>query len=159
MPTHTSIGWDRLASTWQVQAGGYPLQRSRVLLADDHPAYLQRVVRLLEQDYEIAGTVGDGQALVEEATRLMPDLIVADISMPKLNGIEAVRQLKCAGCIAKVIFLTVHEDPDFVEECLHAGALAYIVKSRLASDLVPALQMVVINRKYVSPTVYRGGPE
>jgi DNA-binding NarL/FixJ family response regulator len=129
------------------------VKRLGVLLADDHPAFVQRVVNLLEQHYEIVGIVSDGQSLVTAALHLAPRVIVADISMPMLNGIEAVRRLRDAGSSAKVVFLTVHEDPDFVPECLEAGGLAYVVKSRLASDLIPAIRMVLTNHTYVSPTV------
>jgi DNA-binding NarL/FixJ family response regulator len=124
-----------------------------VLLADDHAVLLERVAELLAKDYDVVASVDDGKALVEATLRLGPDLVIADISMPELNGIEAVRQLKRAGSAAKVIFLTIHEDPDFVPECFDAGALAYVVKSRLASDLIPAIRMVLTNHTYISPTV------
>lgn len=133
--------------------GAISLKRLRVLLADDHTAFLERVAKLLEHDYEIVELVSDGHELVASAFELKPDLVVADISMPGLNGIEAARQIRDSGCPSKVVFLTVHEDPDFVPECLEAGGLAYVVKSRLASDLIPAIRMVLANRTYVSPTV------
>jgi DNA-binding NarL/FixJ family response regulator len=138
---------------WGQQKEKTPLKRLRVLLADDHIALLERVVGFLKPEYDIVASVNDGNALVEAALSLRPDLVIADISMPGLNGIEAVRQLKSAGSTATVIFLTIHEDPDFVPECFEAGGSAYVVKSRLASDLIPAIRMVLTNHTYVSPTV------
>jgi DNA-binding NarL/FixJ family response regulator len=129
------------------------LTRLRVLLADDHEALIRRLVTLLEKDYEIVGAVGDGQALVEAATKLNPDIIICDISMPKMSGIEAVRHLKEAGSTAKIAFLTVHEDPDFVPACFAAGGLAYVVKSRMASDLLSAIRIVLTGHTFVSPVV------
>jgi DNA-binding NarL/FixJ family response regulator len=130
-----------------------PVPRLSVLLADDHEALLQRVVKLLKPDYEIVGTVGDGRALIEAAVRLDPEIIISDISMPEMSGIEAVREIRKAGITAKVVFLTVHEDSDFVPECFGAGGLAYVVKSRIASDLLSALRMILTNHTFVSPTV------
>jgi len=129
------------------------LTRLRVLLADDHEALIQRVVKMLAQDYELVGTVGDGQALVEAAAKFNSEIIISDISMPKMNGIEAVRQIKKAGSKATVVFLTVHEDSDFVSECFAAGGLAYVVKSRIASDLLSAIRMALTGHSFVSPTV------
>lgn len=141
------------SESWGQQTGETPLKKLRVLLADDHAALLERVGRLLEQDYDVVASVDNGNALVEAVLALRPDLIIADISMPGLNGIEAVRKLKDAGCTAKVVFLTIHEDADFVPECFEAGGLAYVVKSRLTCDLIPAIQMVLTGHTYVSPTV------
>ncbi len=127
--------------------------RFRVLLADDHEAMLKRVKAVLEPEFEVVGAVDNGQALVRTAEELNPDVLVVDISMPVLNGIDAVRQIMKSGSTARVIFLTVHEDPDIVPLCLDAGALGFVVKSRLASDLIPAIQFALTNYRFVSPTV------
>jgi len=110
------------------------------------------VKSFLEPAFRIVGTVDNGQALVEAATKLRPDVIVTDISMPMLNGIEAAKKLSEAGCTSKVVFLTVHTDPDFVRACLGAHALGYVVKSRMATDLLPAIEAALAGRVFVSPT-------
>jgi len=116
------------------------LMRARILLADDHPRFPEMEARLLEPEFEVVGNVGNGQALIEEAIRLKPDLIVTDISMPILNGIEAVDRLKGLGCTSRIVFLSVHSDNDFVSMCLSTGALGYVAKSKIASELVPAIR-------------------
>src|SRR5262245_36451808 len=122
----------------------------RVVLADDNDDFLGAITGLLDPEFEVVATVSDGQALVEEAARLDPDLILLDISMPVLNGIEAARQLRTAGSQVKIIFLTVHEDADYVRSALRAGAQGYVVKSRLATDLSLALNEVLRGRSFVS---------
>jgi len=124
-----------------------------VLLADDHGEFLATVVRHLEPHYDVVGTVSNGQALVDEAVRLAPDLIVLDISMPVLNGIDAARKLKASGSRATIVFLTVHADPDYVRAALGVGASGYVLKSELASDLLPCLRDAVGGRSFVSPSV------
>jgi DNA-binding NarL/FixJ family response regulator len=116
------------------------LMRARILLADDHPRFPEMEARLLEPEFEVVGKVGNGQALIEEAIRLKPDLIIADISMPILNGIEAVDRLMGLGCTSRIVFLSVHSDNDFVSRCLSIGALGYVAKSKIASELVPAIR-------------------
>ncbi len=127
--------------------------RPRVLLADDHPEILNKVASLLASICEIAGKVGDGKALLEAVDRLKPDIIVIDISMPVLNGIEAARQLKKSGSEVKIVFLTVHEDPDFVQAALASGACGYVVKPRLATDLVRAVEAAMADRRFISPSL------
>jgi len=129
------------------------LARARVLLADDHKAMLERVRSLLEPEFEVVGSVNDGQALVAAAGELKPDVLVIDISMPLLNGIDAVRQIVSSGAKPKIVFLTVHEDAEMVPLCFHAGAHAFVVKSRLASDLIPAIRLAMSNHTFVSPTL------
>jgi DNA-binding NarL/FixJ family response regulator len=101
---------------------------------------------LLKPDFRVISCVFDGQSLVETSMKLRPDVIITDISMPVLNGIEAAIQLRKSGSKAKVIFLTVHSDPDFVRACLAAGALGYVLKTRLPTDLLPALNEVLAGR-------------
>ncbi len=125
----------------------------RLLLADDHQAMLERVKGMLDCEFEVVGAVDNGQALVDAATELNPDVLVVDISMPVLNGIDAVRQIRKSGSKARVIFLTVHEDPDIVPVCFEAGALGFVVKSRLVSDLIPAIRLALADHTFVSPTL------
>ncbi len=127
------------------------MKRVRILMADDHTEMLKRAVCLLQSEFEVVGAVNDGQALLEAASKLRPDVVVLDISMPVMNGLEAADRLREVGSRAKVVFLTVHENPDFVHESLAHGALGYVIKPRLTSDLVPAIKEALANRSFVSP--------
>ena len=129
------------------------MSRKRVLLADDHAIFQEGLATLLSPTYDIVGRVLDGRALVASATELAPDLIVADISMPELNGIEAIRALKAAGVDARVVLLTMHEDPEYAIEALSAGALGYVVKHSASSELLSALEEALSGRMYVTPRV------
>jgi DNA-binding NarL/FixJ family response regulator len=128
-----------------------PSSKVRVLLADDHPLLLNAVGSLLEPTFEVVGRVGDGKSLFESAMKLQPDVIVSDISMPILSGIEAANKLKVSGCRSKIVFLTVHSDPEIVRACLATGALGYVVKSQMATDLVPAIREALAGRIFISP--------
>src|SRR5690349_24828594 len=110
--------WSHIRRTGQ-------MMKARILLADDHPRFPEMEQHLLESEFEIVGKVANGQALLEEAVRLKPDVIVSDISMPILNGIEAADRLKESGCESRIVFLTVHGDADFVRRCLSTGAFGY----------------------------------
>jgi DNA-binding NarL/FixJ family response regulator len=129
------------------------LGRPRVLLADDHADFLAAAAGVLEPEFEIVATVADGPAVLGEASRLHPDLLVLDIGMPVLNGIEAARRLRAAGSQARIVFLTVHDDGDYVRAALAASALGYVVKSRLASDLSLAVREALAGRSFVSPCI------
>ena len=129
------------------------MSRVRVLLADDHEEFLAVEARLLEPEFEVVRTVGNGRAVLAEDARLAPDVIVLDIAMPVLGGIEAARHLRAAGSRAKIVFLTIHGDPDYVRAGLAAGASGYVVKSRLATDLVSALRDALAGRTFVSPSI------
>jgi DNA-binding NarL/FixJ family response regulator len=134
-----------------IHAGGRRiLNLPRVLLADDHPALLEAEIALLSPHVDVVGTAADGAALVAEARRLHPDVIVTDISMPILNGIDAVHKLRESGSTAKFVFVTVHSEGEFVEACMEAGALGYVQKSCLKHDLVPAIEAVLAGRSYVA---------
>jgi PAS domain S-box-containing protein len=124
--------------------------RPRVLLADDQPEILEMVAQLLEGQCEIVAKVENGESMLEAVARLDPDLVVLDISMPVLNGIEAAWRLKESGSRTKVIFLTVAEDPGFVEAAFSAGALGYVLKPHLASDVVPAVREVLQGHVFAS---------
>ena len=127
------------------------ISQKRILLADDHPGALAQAAGRLRESYHVVGTVANGLDLLEAAHRLEPDVIVLDISMPGLNGFEAAQRLKQSGCRSKLVFLTVWEDVDFVREAMSLGADAYVVKSRLASDLKLAVAEVLAEHKFVSP--------
>jgi DNA-binding NarL/FixJ family response regulator len=131
------------------------LNRPRILVADDHQPVQERVREILQTSYEVIGTVGNGIELVDEAKRLRPDVIVLDISMPGMTGIEAAHELREAGSAAKVVFLTVHERVEFVHACLAEGALGYVIKSRLNVDLIPAIQEALSGHRFISPPVSR----
>ena len=123
------------------------LGRIRVLLADDHEAMLDRVARLLAIECNVVGTATDGQQALDAAMELEPDVLVLDISMPVMNGIETAHRLKEAGAETRIVFLTVHDDPDFAREALEAGALGYVIKQRIASDLVAAIKKAHAGRQ------------
>jgi len=129
------------------------MSRKRVLLADDHAMFHEGLERLLSPIYDIVGRVQDGRALVEMAAELLPDLIVADISMPELNGIEAIREIKASAIDTKIVLLTMHEDPEYAIEALHAGALGYVVKHSASTELLSALEEALSGRMYVTPRV------
>jgi len=126
--------------------------RARILLADDHNEIRKIVVHLLERQFEILDAVADGRSLLEAASKLKPDVCLLDISMPIMNGIEAASQLKERGSTAKVIFLTVHEDRDFIQAALRIGASGYVFKRRIRSDLSLAVSEALADRIFISPT-------
>ncbi len=121
--------------------------------SDDHKLITESLKSLLEPEYEIAGTVTDGQALVQETARLQPDVIVVDISMPKLNGIDAVRNIKKNGNRAKIIFLTMHPEVTYASRALEAGGLGFVLKHSAPSELLIAIKKVLNNKKYITPRV------
>jgi DNA-binding NarL/FixJ family response regulator len=126
------------------------MRRLRVLLADDHPNMLRMVENILEPMFEVVGKVADGKSLLEAAGKLDPDLIVTDISMPILNGIEAVKNLKESGSRAKVVFLTVHADIAFVKICFEAGASGYVLKPQMDTDLLFAIRAALAEHSFTS---------
>lgn len=126
------------------------MSRARILLADDHKEMRDRVMRVLEKEFEMLEAVADGQALLEAASELKPDLCLLDVSMPIVNGLEVASRLKQAGSTSKIVFLTIHEDLDFVRAAYDVGASGYVIKRRMASDLLKAIRAVLAGRTFTS---------
>ena len=129
------------------------MKRVRVLLADDHKIVAEGLRSLLEPEFEFAGIVEDGRALIKAAQKTLPDVIVADISMPLLNGIEAVRQVKEINPDIKVVFLTMHSDVTYAAKAFEAGASGYVLKHSAPSELITAIRAAVKGQTYVSPMI------
>ena len=127
--------------------------RPRVLLADDHTLVLEGLRKLLEDQCDLVSTVEDGRALVEAAQRLRPDVILLDISMPLLNGMDAARQLRKVVPDSKLIFLTMHADPTYASEAFRVGASGYLLKRSAASELSQAISGVLKGQYYVTPLI------
>ena len=132
------------------------MKRPRVLLADDHRLLREAFAQLLAPDCEVVGAVPDGRALLNAAKELHPDVVVLDIAMPLLNGLDAARQLKHVMPEVKLIFLTVSEDPDLAAEAFRVGASGFLLKNSAASELIQAIQEVLQGRSYVTPQATEG---
>jgi DNA-binding NarL/FixJ family response regulator len=128
-------------------------RQTRVLLADDHTIVAQGLISLLKEHFDLVGAVGDGTHLLQEAKRLRPDVIVSDISMPGMTGLEALRQLKAERVGARVIFLTMHTDPQLATEAIRAGASGFLLKHSAGEELIDAIQQVLQDRIYLTPMV------
>ena len=131
----------------------------RVMLADDHTMLIEAFCKLLSPKCEIVGTVSNGRALLDAAVRLKPDVIVVDIGMPLLNGLEAARQVKSKMPSVKLVFLTMNEDPDIAVHAMRLGASGYLLKSSAASELFQAIQAVLRGKSYITPRIARGMQE
>lgn len=129
------------------------MDRTRILLADDHRIFLDGLRSLLEPEFEIVGMVEDGRALVSFVQKLRPDVIVVDISMPLLNGIEAVHQIKKLDSQVKVVFLTMHADVAYAMRAFEAGASGFVLKHSTSSELLTAISEVIKGRTYVTPII------
>ena len=134
-------------------AGDKGLIPISVLVADDHEAMLGRVAKLLAIEFNVVGRATDGQQALDATLKLSPDVLVLDISMPVMNGMEVAGRLKSVGSKTHIVFLTMHDDPDFVRKALEVGALGYVIKSRLASDLVTAEREAHSGRSFLSPSL------
>jgi DNA-binding NarL/FixJ family response regulator len=132
------------------------MRRPRVLLADDHEILVDGLRSVLEPQYEVVGTALDGRALLEAGAKLLPDIIVLDIGMPELNGLDAARQLKQTMPKVKIIFLTVNKDPYIVGEAFRAGASAFLLKQAAALELTDAIEQVLKGGTYVTPRIAEG---
>ena len=133
------------------------MNRARVLIADDHAFVLDSLVNLLKDTFEVVAAVTDGHLLVDAASRLRPDVIVTDISMPGLSGIEAFERLKAAGVEAKVIVLTVHTDAELAAKLIRSGVSGFVMKLLATSELVTAIEQVLLGHSYVSPSLAMDG--
>jgi DNA-binding NarL/FixJ family response regulator len=128
------------------------MPRTSILLADDNLAVLDYVRKMLEKDYEIVGVLHDGESVLQDWPRLRPNLILLDISMGDANGIEIARRLRSSGCNSQIVFLTIHQDPEFVKAALEAGGAGYVVKSRMCRDLGLAIDAALSGKRFVSPS-------
>jgi DNA-binding NarL/FixJ family response regulator len=131
------------------------MSRVRVLLADDHQIIVEGLRSLLSPEFDVVGTVGDGRALVAQATALQPDVMVVDISLPVLNGIEAIRQIIKAAPHARIVVLTMHPDVIYAIRAFDAGALGYVVKHSASAELIAAIEATLQGEMYVSPRLAR----
>jgi DNA-binding NarL/FixJ family response regulator len=122
-------------------------------MADDHKIVIEGLRHVLESEFDLVGTVEDGRALIDASKKMRPDVIVADISMPMLNGIEAVRQIKKNDPQTKVVFLTMHPDVTYAAEAFDAGASGYVLKHSAPSELVNAIHEALKGRTYVTPII------
>ena len=129
------------------------MHRARVLLADDHTVVAQGLASLLWEEFELVGIVGDGQALLDTAQRLQPDVIVADMAMPVMDGLEALHRLKAARLDAKVIFLTMHADAQLATAALRAGASGYVLKHSAGEELITAIWAALQGQTYLTPLI------
>lgn len=129
------------------------MDKIRVLLADDHRIVLEGLKNLLESEYDVVGMAEDGHTLVKEALRLKPDVVIADISMPSLNGIDAVGQIRKEGLNPKVIFLTMHNDALYAKEVLDMGASGFVLKHSASSELIMAIQEALRGNTHISPVI------
>lgn len=126
-----------------------------ILLADDNSRILRHVENMLEKekDYKVIAAISDGAIVVREYLRLRSDVMILDISMGEISGIDIARKLRESGCSAKIVFLTVHEDADYLKAAIGAGGSAYVVKSRLNLDLFSAIKAVLSNKLFISPSL------
>lgn len=132
------------------------LTRARLLLADDHTLVLEGIRRLLEPYFELVAIARDGRAVVKAVEEKRPDIVLLDITMPGLNGIDAARQIKRICPAAKLIFLTMHADREYVSEAFRAGASGYLLKWSAEEELTTAIQTVLEGRTYVTPMLPQG---
>jgi DNA-binding NarL/FixJ family response regulator len=129
------------------------MSRVRIVIADDHRLVAEGLRSLLEPAFELVEIVEDGRELVGAAQRLQPDVIIADVTMPLLNGLDAVEQLRHLGCQAKVVFLTMHKDPLYAARALRAGASGFVLKHSASAELLTAIQEALAGRTYVTPAI------
>lgn len=130
-----------------------PESRPRVVLADDHLLFVKSLERLLEADVEVVGTARDGRTLLTETATLKPDVVVCEISLPDLDGLEATRRLVATDPEVRVVILSMHDDPSHVQAAFRAGARAYVVKQASPEELLTAIQEVLRGRCFLSPAV------
>jgi DNA-binding NarL/FixJ family response regulator len=133
---------------------GDNVSKPRVLLGDDNAAMLDFISKMLADDFEVVGAVRDGSAVLREYRRLRPDALLLSFSIGDLSGIEVAQQLRDSGSDARIVFVTVEEEPDFVKSALGAGAFSYVAKFRLGTDLFPAIRAALVDKLFVSPILF-----
>ena len=126
-------------------------KRLSLILVDDHPGVLRQAIELLPERFEVVETLEDGMGLLSALNQFQPDILVLDITLPFISGVDLARKVRAAGLSTKIVFLTVHADSDYAWEAFDAGALGYVIKPRLASDLVLALDAAVAGNRFISP--------
>jgi len=147
----------RPADPRRTEASDRPREaKPRLVVADDHAPLLAAAQRFLAAEFDVVRTASDGLAALQAVADVAPDAVVLDLSMPGLDGIEVARRLTAARSRAKVVVLTVHDDPDLLRAALEAGAHGYVLKSRMTADLVPAVRVALAGRIFVSTV--RGAP-
>jgi DNA-binding NarL/FixJ family response regulator len=124
-----------------------------VILVDDHPAVMRQTIQLLPERFDILETLQNGTDFLRTVRDIQPDVIVLDITLPGISGVELARRLRIPEglCKSKIVFLTVHSDPDYAREAFSVGAMGYVIKPRLASDLVPAIDAALAGKRFISP--------
>lgn len=132
------------------------MTRPRLMLVDDHTILVEAFRKLLEPFYDVVGSVADGRALLEVAPQLMPEVVVLDIGLPLMNGLEAGIRLKEQMPNVKLVFLTMNDDPDLAVEAMRSGASAYLLKNSAAEELLRAIQMALKGNRYVTPLIAKG---
>jgi DNA-binding NarL/FixJ family response regulator len=130
--------------------------KTTILLADDHPFLIEGLRRLLDGRFEVAGAVSDGKALLDLVLKLRPDIVITDMSMPIMNGLEVTRRIRDSGSRTKIIFLTMHADGDLVREAFQCGASGYVLKSSAVDDLAAAIQSVLEGRLFLTRSLAKG---
>jgi len=130
-------------------------RRARILLADDHTLVSEALARLLEPRFEVVATVADGRSLLKAATELAPDVVIVDIAMPTLNGLDAARELMTATPACKLIFLTMAQDPELAREAFRIGASGYLLKTSAGRELLQAVDSALLGQRYVTPALRR----
>jgi DNA-binding NarL/FixJ family response regulator len=136
-------------------AGKSGATRARVLVADDHRAMLESLVSVLTREHEVIAAVPDARSLIAAAKALDPDVLVVDIQMPGLCGIAAAHCLKGGGCRAKLVFVTMHPEREYLQDSMTLGSVGFVAKDRLALDLLPAVRSVLQGQPFVSPSISR----
>jgi DNA-binding NarL/FixJ family response regulator len=129
------------------------MRRPTILLADDHLLFVEGIVRILKERFDVIGTVTDGGLLFDATSRLCPDIIVSDISMPTLSGFEGLQQLMAGQSRSRLIFLTMHADAQLVVEAFHLGARGYVLKQDSGGELVHAIEIVLQGQLYIPPAL------
>ena len=134
---------------------GNAIRRHRVFLADDHEEMLRTAALILAKEFHVVGMAADAHSVLRLAPALMPDVLVMDICMPMMNGIDAAVRLKSFGCQMKFVFLTVTPDIDFLEAALETGVVGYVLKPYLCTELIPAIRMVLGGKRFISSCMHR----